>query len=73
ELEPSDPEVLFAATLGGMGLTGVILWARIALAPAGRAMLSVDTDRAGDLDEALALLSQPGGPHRVAWIDVLGP
>jgi decaprenylphospho-beta-D-ribofuranose 2-oxidase len=73
ELEPDDPEGLFAATLGGMGLTGIIVWARIALAPAGRAMLSVDTDRARDLDEALALLSQPGGPHRVAWLDVLGP
>ena len=73
ELEPEDPDGLFAATLGGMGLTGVIVWARIALAPAGRALLSVDTDRARDLDEALALLSQPGGPHRVAWLDVLGP
>ena len=73
ELESEDPDGLFAATLGGMGLTGVIVWARIALAPAGRALLSVDTDRARDLDEALELLSQPGGPHRVAWLDVLGP
>jgi decaprenylphospho-beta-D-ribofuranose 2-oxidase len=73
ELEPEDPEGLFAATLGGMGLTGVIVWARIALAPARRALLSVDTDRASDLDEVLALLSQPGGSHRVAWLDVLGP
>lgn len=73
ELEPDDPDGLFAATLGGMGLTGVILWARVALAPATRALLSVDTDRADDLDEVLRLLSEPGGPHRVAWLDVLGP
>jgi decaprenylphospho-beta-D-ribofuranose 2-oxidase len=73
ELEPGDPDGLFAATLGGMGLTGIIVWARIVLAPANRALLSVDTDRAEDLDHALALLSQPGGPHRVAWLDVLGP
>jgi decaprenylphospho-beta-D-ribofuranose 2-oxidase len=73
ELEPDDPDGLFAATLGGMGLTGVILWARVALARAGGALLSVDTDRADNLDDVLALLSEPGGPHRVAWLDVLGP
>ncbi len=73
ELGPDDPDGLFAATLGGMGLTGVILWARVALAPAGPALLSVDSDRVENLDDALALLSQPGGPHRVAWLDVLGP
>ncbi len=73
ELEPDDPDGLFAATLGGMGLTGVILWARVALASADRPLLSVDTDRADDLDDVLALLLEPGGPHRVAWLDVLGP
>ncbi len=62
---------LLAATIGGMGLTGVILSARIALRPAS-GMLAVDTDRAPTLDHALALLSAPGGPHRVAWLDLLG-
>lgn len=70
ELEPDDE--LFAATVGGMGLTGVITWARIALSPVCGALLSVDTDRAAGLDDALALLSGPGGSHRVAWLDLLG-
>ena len=36
------------------------------------ALLSVDTDRVGSLDEALALLSSRGGRYRVAWLDLLG-
>jgi decaprenylphospho-beta-D-ribofuranose 2-oxidase len=72
EREPDTDDGLLAATIGGMGLTGVILWARIALRPLSGALLSVDTDRARDLDHALELLSAPGGPHRVAWLDLLG-
>ncbi|MEA2198479.1 MAG: decaprenylphospho-beta-D-ribofuranose 2-oxidase [Solirubrobacteraceae bacterium] len=72
ELEPGDPSGLFEATAGGMGLTGLIVWAQIALLPVATALLSVDTDRTRDLDEALALLAGPGGPHRVAWLDLLG-
>jgi decaprenylphospho-beta-D-ribofuranose 2-oxidase len=72
ELTLAPGEALFEATLGGMGLTGVILWARIELTPVSSAFLSVDTDRVGDLDQALAALREPGGPHRVAWLDLLG-
>jgi decaprenylphospho-beta-D-ribofuranose 2-oxidase len=62
---------LFRATIGGMGLTGVILWARIALRPISSPLLAVDTDRVAGLDDALAALSEPGGPYRVAWLDLL--
>jgi decaprenylphospho-beta-D-ribofuranose 2-oxidase len=72
ELEPGDPSGLFEATAGGMGLTGLVLSAQIKLAKVGSAFMSVDTDRARDLDDALALLAQDGGPHRVAWLDLLG-
>lgn len=68
----SHPD-LFAATLGGMGLTGAIAWATIALTPLRTAWLSVDVDRVQGLDDALALLLTPGGSHRVAWLDLLGP
>lgn len=66
-----DDAGLFAATLGGMGLTGVIVWARIRLWPIGSALLSVDTDRVEGMDDALAVLAAPGGSHRVAWLDLL--
>jgi decaprenylphospho-beta-D-ribofuranose 2-oxidase len=72
ELEPGRDRDRFAATVGGMGLTGVILWARLRLRAVSGALLSVDTDRVEDLDAALSALAAPGGPHRVAWLDLLG-
>lgn len=70
ELGPGDE--LFGATIGGMGLTGVVVWARIALRRIAGAWLSVDTDRVDSLGEALTALRAPGGAHRVAWLDLLG-
>ncbi len=71
ELTADWGDNLFRATIGGMGLTGVILWARIALRSIAGPLLAVDTDRVAGLDEALAALSEPGGPYRVAWLDLL--
>ncbi len=72
ELSPGSPDGLFEATVGGMGLTGLILWARIRLRPVATPLMSVDTDRVPDLDQAFAALSLPGGSYRVAWLDLLG-
>jgi decaprenylphospho-beta-D-ribofuranose 2-oxidase len=71
ELAPGASDRHFEATVGGMGLTGVIVSARIALRRVESSMLSVDTDRATSLDQALSLLRAPGGEHRVAWLDLL--
>jgi len=67
-----DAELLLA-TVGGMGLTGVIVSASIKLRPLPSAWLSVDSDRVASLDDALAVLDGPGGDYRVAWLDLLGP
>jgi decaprenylphospho-beta-D-ribofuranose 2-oxidase len=67
-----DPDLL-RATVGGMGLTGVVVSASIRLKPLPGPLLSVDTDRVTALDDALALLDGPGGEYRVAWLDLLGP
>jgi decaprenylphospho-beta-D-ribofuranose 2-oxidase len=71
ELEPGSTAGLFEATLGGMGLTGVIVWARIAMRPVRSPLVCVDTDRVDGIDAALSALSLPGGSHRVAWLDLL--
>ncbi len=71
ELGPRFGSELFAATLGGMGLTGAILWARIALKRIESPLLRVDSDRVQTLDGALAALTAPGGSHRIAWLDLL--
>ncbi|MGI8800810.1 MAG: FAD-binding oxidoreductase [Solirubrobacteraceae bacterium] len=65
---------LFHATVGGMGLTGVVLWARIRLEPATGDRMAVDTDRVRSLDDALDLLAaRAPARHRIAWLDLLGP
>lgn len=69
---PGDP--VFAATVGGMGLTGVIVAAGLGLLPAGSADLEVEVRRTAELDELLELMRRPD-PRRyaVAWVDCLHP
>lgn len=66
------PEV-FWATVGGLGLTGMILDARVRLRPVSSAWLRVDYRRARDLEATLAAFasSDAVSPYSVAWIDCL--
>jgi decaprenylphospho-beta-D-ribofuranose 2-oxidase len=68
----SNPDI-FWATLGGMGLTGVALSARIRLRPVQSAYVWVDYQKARDLEEALRLMDESDYRYQysVAWIDCL--
>jgi decaprenylphospho-beta-D-ribofuranose 2-oxidase len=64
---------LFWATIGGMGLTGVILGATIALQRAETAYFKVDTDRCTDIDDLMAKMSDgdENYTYSVAWFDAV--
>lgn len=74
EIGPDHGDVeLFWATVGGMGLTGVITSARLAVIPVETAHMRVDTDRTGDLDSTLELMERTDRNYRytVCWVDLL--
>lgn len=68
----SDP-ALFWATMGGMGLTGVVVDATIRMQPVESSLLMVDSDRAPDLDSIMQLMVEGDDSYdySVAWIDLI--
>ena len=76
-LEPEgENSDLFWATVGGMGLTGIILRAKIKMTKTETAYFIADTDRTDNLDETVAFHSD-GSEHNYtyssAWFDVISP
>jgi decaprenylphospho-beta-D-ribofuranose 2-oxidase len=70
-VEPGDDAGLFAATAGGLGLTGIILAATLQLDPVETAWMRVDTDRPTDLDDLLQRMAAAPRRYTVAWVDCL--
>lgn len=73
ELSPSEQPELFWATIGGMGLTGVILDVTINVLAIETSRCIVDTTRAHDLDHVMTLMEEGDDRYRyaVAWIDLM--
>jgi decaprenylphospho-beta-D-ribofuranose 2-oxidase len=73
DIGPHRRPELFWATVGGMGLTGVVVQTTVEMLRIDTSQMSVDTERADDLDHLLDLMTS--GDHRyrysVAWIDLL--
>lgn len=70
-LRPDSPD--FWATVGGMGLTGVITAAELEVVPVPTALMSVDTERVNDLTTLMRRMRDSDADHTysVAWIDTL--
>ena len=70
-LRPQHEPDAFDATLGGLGLTGIIVRATMQLLPIETASIRVDTERAADLDDLMARLASGDERYRysVAWVD----
>ncbi len=73
ELGADDNTGLFAATIGGLGLTGLIAWVEIEAMPIASAMMEVETIPFASLDAFFPLAEESDGgfDYTVAWIDCL--
>ncbi|MGH3321143.1 MAG: FAD-binding protein [Streptosporangiaceae bacterium] len=70
---PDDDRELFWATVGGMGLTGVVTEVTFRCVPVETSRMRVDIERARDLDHALEIMASSDDRYHytVAWIDLL--
>ena len=72
ELSETDNAELFQATIGGLGLTGLMLWVELALKKIESAMIDVETLVIADLDHFFRLAEESADwEHTVAWVDCL--
>lgn len=70
---PTENSELFAATIGGMGLTGIILSASVKLMRVGSLDVEEEITPFANLDEyfGLAEAADAGNEYAVAWVDQL--
>ncbi|MBU70430.1 MAG: FAD-binding oxidoreductase [Cupriavidus sp.] len=71
QCSPHENADWFAATIGGLGLTGVVLWAEIQMRPIASPWVEEQTERFASLDQFFALCRAYADTHEytVAWID----
>jgi L-gulonolactone oxidase len=71
-LDLSADQPLFAATIGGLGLTGVIVWVELKLLPIRSATMEVETLAMTTLDDFFRLSAESADwPYTVSWVDSL--
>lgn len=73
ECGPDQNAGWFRATIGGLGLTGLIRWAEIQLTPIQNPWMWVQSRRFSNLEEFWVLNreAEASWPYTVAWIDCL--
>lgn len=71
DVDPTSHQDLFFATIGGMGLTGIILSATFDLIEVPSAMMTVRTERHADIDTLMESMLRNDSTFRysVAWVD----
>lgn len=72
EVRCAPPDELFWATIGGMGLTGAIVWVQFRLLPVPGGMIRQTTIKTRTLEETIAACQHSArATYSVAWIDCL--
>ncbi len=71
ECAPAENGELYAATIGGLGLTGIVLWLELQLLPVRSSRIRIVSTRFESLEEFSALSEELDHRHEysVAWID----
>ncbi|MCB0354480.1 MAG: FAD-binding oxidoreductase, partial [Bdellovibrionales bacterium] len=71
ECSPENHPEMFRATIGGLGLTGIISWAEIQLKKIEGPYIDVETIKFRSLDEffELSAISDTNFEYTVAWLD----
>jgi FAD/FMN-containing dehydrogenase len=71
-IAPTEQSELFSATIGGLGLTGIVTWAELRLHPCPSAQMETLTIPFASLDEYFALMPEieREGNYVVAWCDL---
>lgn len=70
---PLENPELFAATIGGLGLTGVILWAEFRLKKIQNSFIDVEHIRFANLDEFFEITAESDQDYEytVSWVDCI--
>ena len=71
---PTHNKELFEATIGGIGLTGIITWAEFRLVKIKSGMIDMESVKFTDIDEFLQVSKElsPKYEYTVSWLDCLG-
>src|SRR5947207_14804729 len=70
---PTENRELFAATIGGLGLTGVILWAEFRLKRIVNPFIDMERIQFSSLDEFMQISAEMDQQYEytVSWVDIL--
>lgn len=68
-----SPDPAFRATVGGMGLTGVIVSAVLQTRPVQSSRMRVRTRRLASLSELMDAMDSSSATYQVAWVDATTP
>jgi FAD/FMN-containing dehydrogenase len=68
---PSENREWYEATIGGLGLTGVILWAEITLKPIANPYIEAETIKCANLDDFFEVSAESDQDYEytAAWLD----
>ncbi|MFL5591430.1 MAG: FAD-binding protein [Ktedonobacteraceae bacterium] len=70
---PYENSELFRATIGGLGLTGVILWAEFRLKPIVNPLIDMERIQFSSLDEFVQISAETDKQYEysMSWVDIL--